>query len=254
MKTRTKFDLNNTSTAALHFTSCRRKSAKQKQESSISLKSNSLSTSDSFHQYSKLFPIMSELDDLLELEQIKLKQLQLETKISSKIPIFKSSQESNVTDDGNANQWFLHIDAKFSELQLLFQDRIEILSYFFIAETIIWYSLNKNKIRRYTDFCQSFALEYFPKEYSIDCCTSVEQKNNSSSLPSPVVVNEHFVHYPIGGANVKITSSDSKSVLSSTSILTPIISKALIDRFVKDPIKFYGEKDNVITWLDEIEQ
>ncbi|CAF2669008.1 unnamed protein product [Rotaria sp. Silwood2] len=364
MKTRTKFDLNNTLTAALHFTSCRRKSTKQKQESSVSLKSNSLPTSDSFPQYSKLFPIMSESDDLLELEQIQLKQLQLETKILSKIPIFKSSQESNVTEfltpaddtfsklkysdhirlkkieekldaslqswftnfkkygiftwngfknelqnclsstsssssntiidsktyetetrhqsnfdktallldvlrkdilhfssDGNARQWFLHIDAKFSELQLLFQDRIEILPYFFIGETIIWYSLNKNKIRCYTDFCQLFALEYFPKEYSIDCCISVEQKNNSS-LPSPLVVNEHFVHHPTGGANVKttsadchsVTSSDSKNVLSSTSILSLTISKALIDRFVKDPIKFYGGKDNVITWLDVIEQ
>ncbi|CAF4826124.1 unnamed protein product, partial [Rotaria sp. Silwood2] len=55
-------------------------------------------TSDSFPQYSKLFPIMSESDDLLELEQIQLKQLQLETNILSKIPIFKSSQESNVTE------------------------------------------------------------------------------------------------------------------------------------------------------------
>ena len=98
MKARTKFDLNNTSTAALHFTSCRRKSTKQKQESSASLKSNSFPTFDCFHQYSKLFPIMSESDDLLELEQIQLKQLQLETKFLSKIPILKSPQDSNVTE------------------------------------------------------------------------------------------------------------------------------------------------------------
>ncbi|CAF4838911.1 unnamed protein product, partial [Rotaria sp. Silwood2] len=150
----------------------------------------------------------------------------------------------------------------FLVMEMLVNDRIEILPYFFIGEPIIWYSLNKNKIRCYTDFCQLFALEYFPKEYSIDYCISVEHKNNSSSLPSPVVVNEHFVYHPTDGASVKttsadchsVTSSDSKNVLSSTSILSPTISKALIDRFVKDPIQFYGGKDNVITWLDEIEQ
>ncbi|CAF5096924.1 unnamed protein product, partial [Rotaria sp. Silwood1] len=38
------------------------------------------------------------------------------------------------------------------------------------------------------------------------------------------------------------------------SVLSPTIDKALIDKFVKDPIKFHSEKDNVITWLDEIAQ
>ncbi|CAF1020194.1 unnamed protein product [Didymodactylos carnosus] len=162
---------------------------------------------------------------------------------------------------GNARQWVLHIDAKFSELQLSFQDRIDLLPYFFTDEAIIWFSLNKNTIRCYTDFCQLFTLEYLKKEYSINCCNSVEQINNSS-LRSPVVVNEHLVNPPIGDSNVKapsidsdsVTSADSKNVLLSTSTLSPTISKALIDRFVKDPIKFYGRKDHVITWLDEIEQ
>jgi hypothetical protein len=48
--------------------------------------------------------------------------------------------------------------------------------------------------------------------------------------------------------------SDSNSVNTSASILSPTISKALIDRFVKDPIKFYDGKDNVFNWLDEIKQ
>jgi hypothetical protein len=44
-----------------------------------------------------------------------------------------------------------------------------------------------------------------------------------------------------------------KSVLP-TSVLSPTTVKALINRYVKDPIKFFGGEYNVINWLDEIGQ
>ncbi|CAF0985898.1 unnamed protein product [Rotaria sordida] len=147
---------------------------------------------------------MSEFEDLLELEQVQFKRLQLENKFLSKIPIFKSLEESDVTEFLN------QADDIFNKLK---------------------YSDDKQLVK-------------------------IEEKSDVS-LQSWFRIN-----HPIGDSNIKttsidshnITSSDSNNVLLSTSILSPIISKTLIDRFVEDPIKFYGGKDNVITWLDEIEQ
>lgn len=44
------------------------------------------------------------------------------------------------------------------------------------------------------------------------------------------------------------------SVLSNVSDISPTISKALIDRFVKDPMGYAGGKQDVNAWIDEIEQ
>jgi hypothetical protein len=352
-----------TSKVNLRVCTHQRKPVKAKYESFSPLLSSY--TSNNSHQGLKSLIFMSETEEILELEQLQLKQIQLENKFLSKIPIFKSPLESDVTEflnqaddifnklkysddlrivkiedkldsslqqwftsfkkygdftwnnfknelpnclqlkssvssnttnnnkfheipvydqnssnenpslldslrqdlisfssNENALQWFLQIDKKFSELQLSFQDRIDILPYFFKGEAIIWYSLNKNKFQCYTDFCQLFALEYLQKDHSINHYNLVEQKNNSSTLHSPVAINDHLLNHPIESSHVKITSTDCHSISSSnsnnavltTSILSPTISKALIDRFVKDPIKFYGGKDNVITWLDEIDQ
>jgi len=127
---------------------------------------------------------------------------------------------------------------------------------------MIWFSLNKDKIQCYTDFCQLFALEYFKLEQSPYLNVSVEQKNKSPSLHSPITVNEDLADNSINCLNNQptsikchsVTSSDSDNNISSHSVLSPTISKALIDRFTKDPIKFYGGKDNVVTWIDEIVQ
>ncbi|CAF4618623.1 unnamed protein product [Rotaria sp. Silwood1] len=47
--------------------------------------------------------------------------------------------------------------------------------------------------------------------------------------------------------NDKTTSIDCNNNHSPNSVLSATISKILIDMFVKDPIKFYGEQGNVIT-------
>jgi hypothetical protein len=151
--------------------------------------------------------------------------------------------------EGNPRLWFLKLDGKFSELRLSFEDRLELLPYFFTGETILWFSLNKSKFHCYTDFCCLFALDYLQPDHSHS------SKFQTPSLPSssaPVI--EHPRNLPLDDTTVRTQSTDLPSVLSpalnsgitSTSTLSPTISKALIDRFVKDPIKFYGGKDNII--------
>ncbi|CAF0957611.1 unnamed protein product [Didymodactylos carnosus] len=54
--------------------------------------------------------------------------------------------------------------------------------------------------------------------------------------------------------NKHTTPSPDSHIATSHPPLSSTISKALIDQFVKDPLKFYGLKNNVITLLDEIEQ
>ncbi|CAF0991233.1 unnamed protein product [Rotaria sordida] len=104
-------------------------------------------------------------------------------------------------------------------------------------DAIIWYSLHKNKIKCYTELCRLCALEYFQLEKSAHRNNTLNCPNDN--LPSVVCYHE--------------TSTDSKSKHVFNSILSPTISKALVDRFIKDPTKFSGEKDNIITWFDEIE-
>jgi hypothetical protein len=163
---------------------------------------------------------------------------------------------------GDAYRWFIQLDSTFSDLKLSFRDRIEILPYFLGGKAMIWYSLNRQKIIDYLDFCQLFTLEFLNAKPSPDSHSSSQSMNSFSSTPSPVILGKNSIDTPMDQLLNTTTSfiphhttssldphpSTSRHSLSST------ISKALIDRFVKDPLKFYGGKDNVITWLDEIDQ
>jgi hypothetical protein len=364
MNTRHTLQLTDSSITDLQLSPKRRKQAKVKDESSSSPTPSPSFTSNQTHPTSQLLPIMSEADDIIELKEIQRQVLQLENKILTKIPVFKSPHESNVDEflstaeevfttldypddirilkintkldnslqswftsfkqhghvtwndfktelpnclqssslftepinedklndfrvhqsndsndkpslldllrhhvatfsgEGNGRQWFLQIDSKFSEFDLTFHDRLAILPYFFSGDAMLWFSSNKNKIQCYTDFCCLFDLQYIKLEQVPCHAVSEEQKNKSQSLHSPININDNLADNSINCLNNKptsimchsITSSDSDNNTSSHSVLSPTIAKALIDRFVKDPIKFYGGKDNVTTWLDEIEQ
>lgn len=129
------------------------------------------------------------------------------------------------------------IHAKFSDFNLILSDRLEILPHFFVGEAFLWFTLNKDNISSYMDFCHLFARDYL----KLDQSSSHVLYNGPH--PISALIPSH-----------RLASSNSSTPVSTTSTLSPTITKALIDRFVKDPIKFYGAKDNVITWLDEIEQ
>ncbi|CAF4627927.1 unnamed protein product [Rotaria sp. Silwood1] len=161
----------------------------------------------------------------------------------------------------NAYQWFIQLDSTFSNLKLSFDECLKILPYFFVGRSMIWYSLNKHKINCYTDFCQLFTLEYINTKQIPDSHISSQCSNRHSLINSQVINNKDFIDKPTdhsGNITIPLThhhisSTDSNNSTLSHSI-SSTISKALIDKFVKDPIKFYGGKDSVINWLDEIEQ
>ncbi|CAF4151669.1 unnamed protein product, partial [Rotaria sordida] len=161
----------------------------------------------------------------------------------------------------NAYQWFIQMDLTFSNLKLSFDDRLKILPYFFDGRSMIWYSLNKHKINCYTDFCQLFTLEYINTKQTPDSHT-FSQSSNKYSLVNSQLINgkdsnnksiDHLTNTTTPFISYHVPSTDlNNSTLSHS--LSPTISKALIDKFIKDPIKFYGGKDSVINWLEEIEQ
>jgi hypothetical protein len=145
---------------------------------------------------------------------------------------------------GNARQWFINVNLKFSQFNLNFGDRLEIIPYFLEGDAFIWFSVNQDKFQSYTHLCKLFAYEYFKLEQSSYPGVNAEQTNKSLSSHSPIVTNENQADTSVALQNGHLNNA----VLSNT------IAKALVDKFVKDPLKFSGGKDNVITWIDEIEQ
>ncbi|CAF3147539.1 unnamed protein product [Rotaria sp. Silwood2] len=143
----------------------------------------------------------------------------------------------------NARQWFRQIDTKFTELNVSLDDRLDIIEYFLACDALIWYSTNQDKFKCYTDFCRL-------------------TKNKCSSLNSPCVNNPTFIDAssdcliapsaPAVYYNKSLQDINSNCVFNSA--LSTAISKALIDKFIKDPIKCHGAKDNVLEWIDELEQ
>ncbi|CAF4431982.1 unnamed protein product [Rotaria sp. Silwood2] len=164
--------------------------------------------------------------------------------------------------DENARQWFRQIDTKFTELNVSLDDRLDIIEYFLACDALIWYSTNQDKLKCYTDFCRLFAFEYIKLEQVSTRDIIIEQKNKCSSLNSPCIINPTFIDAspycliapsaPAVYHNKSLQDLNSNCVFNSA--LSTAISKALIDKFIKDPIKFHGAKDNVLEWIDELEQ
>ncbi|CAF1101082.1 unnamed protein product [Rotaria sordida] len=147
---------------------------------------------------------------------------------------------------GNARQWFIQLDTKFFELNLSFHD------------AIIWYSLHKDKIKCYTELCRLCALEYFQLEKSPHRSIFMQQKKNKSLLlNSTVVINDNLTGNTLNCPNdnppsvvcYHETSTDSNSKHVFNSILSPTISKAVVDRFIKDPTKFSGKLNLIHIYL-----
>jgi hypothetical protein len=126
---------------------------------------------------------------------------------------------------------------------------------------MIWYSLHRHQLHDYHDFCQLFAFEFLNIKSTSDLHLSSQFTSSCLTTPTSVILEDNL---PDNSSDnpLNITtpftphltpSSDSHSP-TSASASSSTISKALIDRFVKDPLKFYGGKDNVITWLYEIDQ
>ena len=172
-------------------------------------------------------------------------------------------QVKSFNGDDDAREWFKHIHSTFSGFNLTFDERLEIIPYFFEDNVFIWYTLNQDKFQSYAHLCQLFAKEYFNLEQTSDsdANANVKQSNKSFLLRSPAVVNK-TIHADLinllGDKAVVVddqnTSLDPHDNHLSNSILSTTIAKALIDKFIKDPLKFSAGKENVITWIDEIEQ
>ena len=164
--------------------------------------------------------------------------------------------------EGNARQWFISLDSKFSESKTPFTDRLDILPHFLSGDAMLWFSLNKYNMSCYTDFCHSFAREYLQTKQANDHNVVSDHTNGiRSSQPTSLIIDNSSIlalHSPqreIPGIIVQgIPSPNASSVNSSMSVLSPTISKALIDKFVKDPVKFSGGKEDVTSWIEDIEQ
>ena len=88
-------------------------------------------------------------------------------------------QVTSFSGQENALQWFRNLDSKFFELNLSFNDRLEILPHLFHGVAMIWFSLNQEKILRYTDFCQLFSLEYLKCESLVSNALRSDHENKS---------------------------------------------------------------------------
>ncbi|CAF3531226.1 unnamed protein product [Adineta steineri] len=95
----------------------------------------------------------------------------------------------------------------------------------------------------------SKALSFFEK--AID----IREKTLSSNHPSLATSYNKIglIDKPILIAD-EDTSPHSYDNHLSNSILSMTIAKSLVTKFIKDPLKFSAGKENVITWIDEIEQ
>ena len=166
------------------------------------------------------------------------------------------------TGEGNARQWFILLDSKFSELKTPLMDRLDILPHFLSGDAMLWFSMNKYNMPCYTDFCHGFAREYLQTKQTSGQNVLIDHTNGlRSSRPIPLIIDNSSIlalqspQREIPGITVQgIPSPNALSVNSSMSVLSPTISKALIDKFVKDPIKFSGGKEHVTSWIEEIEQ
>ena len=166
------------------------------------------------------------------------------------------------TGEGNARQWFISLDSKFSESKTPFMDRLDILPHFLSGDAMLWFSLNKYNMSCYTDFCHSFAREYLQTKQTNDHNVVSDHTNGiRSSQPTSLIIDNSSIlalHSPqreIPGIIVQgIPSPNAPSINPSISVLSPTISKALIDKFVKDPVKFSGGKEDVTSWIEDIEQ
>lgn len=162
---------------------------------------------------------------------------------------------------GDTYAWFIQLDTTLSDFKISFPDRISFIPYFFVGKPMIWYSLHRHQINDYHDFCQLFALEFLNIKSTADLHLS--SQSTSSCLPPPasdILEDDLLDNSPDNPLNLTtpftphLTPSSDLHPPTSPSTLSSTISKALIDRFVKDPLKFYGGKDNVMTWLHEIDQ
>ncbi|CAF4651891.1 unnamed protein product [Rotaria socialis] len=160
----------------------------------------------------------------------------------------------------NARQWFTKLDSKLCELHLSLIDRLEIFRNLFTCGAMIWSSINKDKFKSYTDFCRLFAFAYFKFE-QFSKHTTIEPQNKTSSMLASAIINNALLDIspdclinPSASAVCSNKSQESTAKDISNSILSTTICKALIDKFVKDPLKFHGGKDNIYRWIDEIDQ
>ncbi|CAF0774958.1 unnamed protein product [Adineta steineri] len=138
-----------------------------------------------------------------------------------------------------------------------------IFLYFFEDDVFIWYSLYQDKFQFYAHLCQLFVHEYFKLKHTSDLgvIVNLEHTNKSFLLRPPVVTNAIIHDNLINSSSDKLilvadhdTSSNSRNNHLSDSILSMTIVKTLVDKFITDLLKFSAGKENVITWIDEIEQ
>ena len=72
------------------------------------------------------------------------------------------------TGEQNARSWFREIDLKFCQMKLSMVDRIEIIPFCLAGDAMIWFSVNREKIHSYIEFCQMFHLNYLQNDSPSD--------------------------------------------------------------------------------------
>ncbi|CAF1643532.1 unnamed protein product, partial [Didymodactylos carnosus] len=104
---------------------------------------------------------------------------------------FLRNHISPFSGTGDAYKWFIQLDSTFSDLKLSFRDRIEILPYFLGGGAMIWYSLNRQKIIDYHDFCQLFTLEFLNVKSPPDSHRSSQLTNSFSHISPSVILGKN---------------------------------------------------------------
>lgn len=167
----------------------------------------------------------------------------------SNVSTFKPDELSTVinhveTFDGriDARKWFHEVNATFMRLKLSLDSRLKSIPYLLEGDTFIWFSMNEEKFTSFTQFSKLFAQEYF---------STIETAKTAKTEPTAMRTTMPLVHEHV---RAEKTPTPAQSVMLPSSTLTSTIAKALVDKFVKDPLQFAGSKDNVSTWLEEIEQ
>ncbi|CAF4038855.1 unnamed protein product, partial [Adineta steineri] len=173
----------------------------------------------------------------------------------SLLEVFRHHVKSfNGSDD--ARSWLKHIQSKFMEFNLTFDERFELIPYFFEDDVFICY-LYKNILNLIVNKFLLVLLMLLVNKF-------LRVVNAHREQTPDHVINAHREQIPdrvVNNNGEQINESSALHLLvvvnanrEQINDLSKTIAKALIDKFIKDPLKFYGGKDNVTTWIDEIEQ
>ncbi|CAF1045935.1 unnamed protein product [Didymodactylos carnosus] len=135
-----------------------------------------------------------------------------------KIPVYHTKM--------NATTWLRQLIENFSKLQLNNSQKLFYTSELLSPEVYLWFVQKKSKLPDFSTFCEEFLLQY-------DTTLSKTRNDLGTSISTERAPVE-TVTYLKG--------------------CSPEIRKAFIQDIIKNPKVFHGAKENVVTWLEQVEQ